>query len=364
MDAHPPLVGAGTRPAPSTRMRTACVLLLAIGLLGAFDIVWFHHRHARLCLRAESRAEAWVHVARGVVYALQFALVPNVRLAGGWHSAFLAIFALDIGIAAADVLLEPASRRSQGGLPPGEYFAHIVLSVLAGAYLHALAAATLPWRALPTAIALEPHAPPHLRATLTLFGVGSLLAASFEAFAIVDASLPPPRPIHVAVRLRTTPDALWAVTQDHRVHPAWDHRFSRIDLLDTNVRTGTRMRYEKTLLGITIRGWGRYKLHAPARQSTFEFGSDDPRSLIVRGVGLWLYRSRKNGMVEFSTSYTYEVRWGRCGRLFDRLVFRPLFQRETERSFERLARGWFPAGASPVHGARGRKPAPFVEAPA
>ena len=92
---------------------------------------------------------------------------------------------------------------------------------------------------------------------------------------------------------------------------------------------------------------------------SFEFWSDDLRSLIRRGVGLWLYRPLPGGMVEFSTSYTYEVRWGLFGRLLDRLAFRPFFQAETERSFRRLDARWFPDGASPVLGASGRKPARF-----
>ena len=121
------------------------------------------------------------------------------------------------------------------------------------------------------------------------------------------------------------------------------------------------MRYEKDLLGVTIRGGGRYKLHRPCRQSTFEFWSEDPRSLIRRGVGLWLYRAVGEGVVEFSTSYTYEVRWGGIGRWIDRSVFRPLFQRATERSFRRLAERYFPEGASRVAGARGRKPVLFLD---
>jgi hypothetical protein len=122
------------------------------------------------------------------------------------------------------------------------------------------------------------------------------------------------------------------------------------------IRTGTSMLYERTVLGLTIRGHGRYKLHRPCRQSTFEFWSDDARSLIRRGVGLWLYKVIDDGVVELSTSYTYDVRWGLLGRLIDRLIFRPFFQRETERSFRRLAERYFPEGASRVAGARGRKP--------
>jgi hypothetical protein len=212
-------------------------------------------------------------------------------------------------------------------------------------------------------------------------GVGSALVALYEGLDLLERALPRPGPLHVAVRLRAPLQAVWDVTQDHRLHPDWDHRFSRIDMLDNairstlggsarasraappNPRTGTEMRYERAVLGMTLRGFGRYKLLRRLRQSTFEFWSDDPRSLIRRGVGLWLYRRLEGGLVEFRTSYTYDVRWGLIGRLIDRLAFRRFFQRETERSFRRLAERYFPEGASPVLGADGRKPARFCAAP-
>jgi hypothetical protein len=118
------------------------------------------------------------------------------------------------------------------------------------------------------------------------------------------------------------------------------------------------MRYEKSVLGLTIRGFGRYKLHKPMQQSTFEFWSDDPRSLIRRGVGLWRYTPVGDGTIEFATSYTYDVRWGALGRALDRVAFRPALQWLTEASFRRLARNHFPGGASRVYGALDGKPEP------
>jgi hypothetical protein len=346
-------------------MKTASLLLAVIGLLGAFDIAYFHWYKCRLSSRPESRLEVWIHVARGVIYALQFALVPNVRFHGAYYVAFAALFAADIAVAWTDVAIEPASRSSQGGLPRGEYFMHIVLSVLVGAYLHAIASDSIAWWDLPSGVAVAPvDIPWWLRGILLAMSAGSLLTAAFEALSLIEQRLPRPRPLHVAVRLRTSVERLWSVTQDHHLHPTWDHRFSRIHLLADTIRTGTSMLYERSLLGLTIRGHGRYKLHRPLRQSTFEFWSDDPRSLIRRGVGLWLYTPLGDGTVRFSTSYTYEVRWGLLGRLIDRLIFRPFFQSETERSFRRLTERYFPEGASRVAGARGRKPARLEEIPA
>ncbi|WP_437581407.1 SRPBCC family protein [Sorangium sp. So ce887] len=343
-------------------MATASFLLAVICLLGAFDIAYFHWYRCRLGDRAESRVEVWLHVARGFIYALQLALVPNVQFHGVFYAVFVALFVADIGVAMADIAVEPASRRSQGGLPGGEYLMHIVLSVLVGAYLHAIAMGSLAWRHLPSAVVYAPaDVPGWLRGLLGLMGAGAALVAVVEGLALVEQRLPRPAPIHVRVRLRTTVERLWEVTQDHRLHPSWDHRFSRISMLGEVIQTGTAMRYEKDLLGVTIRGGGRYKLHRPCRQSTFEFWSEDRRSLIRRGVGLWLYRAVGEGVVEFSTSYTYEVRWGGIGRWIDRAVFRPLFQRATERSFRRLAERYFPEGASRVAGARGRKPVLFLD---
>jgi hypothetical protein len=340
-------------------MLTACILLACIGLLGAFDIAYFHTKTCRLTTRPECRREAWLHVVRGFVYTAQFWIVPNVRFTGAWTLAVAALFAVDALTAAMDILEEPRARAPQGGLPGGEYLMHMVLSVLVGAMLACIGRATLARAGLPSAVVFEGQVPLLLRAALGVMGLVCTGVAVTETLALIDAGLPAPAPIHVSIVLAAPRCAVWAVTQDHVRHPTWDHRFSKITMLADQIGTGTCMRYEKRLApGMTIRGWGRYKLHRPERQSTFAFGSRDRRSLIVEGVGLWLYRDvvvRGELRTEFRTSYTYRVRWGLVGRLFDRVVFRPLFQRETERSFARLARLYFPEGASAVAGATGRK---------
>lgn len=354
-------------------MVLAACLLLVIGALGAFDIAYFHWYRCRLGERPESRTEVVLHVCRGFVYAGQFVVVSGLELGGGWFAALVALYAADVAIALADVAVEPASRAGQGGLPRGEYVMHIVLSIAVGIYLHAVARATWGWWGRPTAVAFVPVAlPGALRALLWVMAAGSALVASLEALGLwlrVDAAraalewarsvgrrITAPAPLHVSVRLATSVDALWKLTQDHVLHPVWDHRFSRIVMLDQRIERGTRMRYERRLFGMTISGHGRYKHHLPMKQSTFEFWSDDPRSLIRRGVGLWRYKPQVDGTVELATSYTYDVRWGIVGRVVDALVLRPFMQRETERSFRRLAVWFFPEGASAVAGAAGRKP--------
>jgi hypothetical protein len=330
-------------------MLAPSILLAVIGLLGAFDIFYFHHHVCGLTRRPEARVEAWIHVARGVVYALQLALVPAFRFGGAAYAAFVALFIVDILIAVADVVVEPDARRALGGLPRGEYLAHVVLSVLVGIYLCLVWRDSRGWSALPTAITYAPIAAAWpLRALLWLMAAGCTLMTVADVLVLVEARLPRPAPVQVAVGLACTLPDLWSVTQDHRLHPSWDHRFSTITMLDDIIATGTRMRYDKRVLGLTVRGFGRYKLHRPLRQSTFEFWSDDWRSFIRRGVGVWLYRPLPGGGVELSTAYGYDVRWGGIGRVLDRWLLRPLMQRATEQSFRRLARDHFPRIISPA----------------
>jgi hypothetical protein len=75
-------------------------------------------------------------------------------------------------VAWADVWEENASRRAQGGLPRGEYFMHVVLSVLVGLYMMATFQAVWADRALTTAILFSPpEVPLVLRICMTTAGV-------------------------------------------------------------------------------------------------------------------------------------------------------------------------------------------------
>ena len=55
-------------------MRTALLILLAQGAIGAFDTLWFHEWRGRLPSRAEARMELSLHAARDFVYAVLFAM--------------------------------------------------------------------------------------------------------------------------------------------------------------------------------------------------------------------------------------------------------------------------------------------------
>jgi hypothetical protein len=89
--------------------------------------------------------------------------------------------------------------------------------------------------------------------------------------------------------------------------------------------------------GLEVKGIGRYLQNTPLKHSTFEFESDDWKSLITIGRGIWQYKPCAEGAY-FRTVYDYETRYGMLGEMIDALVFRPVMQLGTEYGFETLRR--------------------------
>jgi hypothetical protein len=157
--------------------------------------------------------------------------------------------------------------------------------------------------------------------------------------------------IYVETRIRATVDTLWDLTQRPDLHARWDLRFSSITYLPRrDEHAPQRFLYETRLgFGLRIRGEGETagtkEDKRGARTSALRFWSDDPKSLIRRGSGYWRYLPAGDAVV-FLTRYDYDTRYGAAGRLFDRLVFRPLLGWATAWSFDRL-RWWAEAGVDP-----------------
>src|SRR5262245_21067584 len=137
-------------------MAAAFYLLLVIGHLGFFDVLYYHTYRCGLHRRSECQREVFWHTMRHFIYGCQFLAIANLRFHAGALLALAGLYALDVYVAWADVWEETSSRRDLGGLPRGEYFMHTVLSVLVGCYLATVAHAVLPDAALPAAVVLDP----------------------------------------------------------------------------------------------------------------------------------------------------------------------------------------------------------------
>ena len=157
--------------------------------------------------------------------------------------------------------------------------------------------------------------------------------------------------IYVETLIAGSMDDLWEKTQTPELHQRWDLRFSEIRYLPHSDKLQPQQFSYITRLGFgfSIAGAGEtVGTHVNERQRTsaLKFWSDDPKSLIKMGSGYWKYEQCADG-VRFLTSYSYQTRFGKVGRSFDRLIFRPLIGWATAWSFDRL-RLWIEKGIDPA----------------
>ncbi len=156
-------------------MEVSFYLLLIIAHLGVFDVLYFHNYRCNLNTRPECQREVFWHIWRHLIYALQFFWVANFRFHGFALVLLGVLYFFDIFVAWADVLEENKSRAAQGGLPRGEYFMHVVLSLLVGGYLLSIFQAVWVDRNLATAIVYAPPEVPFiLRIYMMAMGVIAL----------------------------------------------------------------------------------------------------------------------------------------------------------------------------------------------
>jgi len=160
--------------------------------------------------------------------------------------------------------------------------------------------------------------------------------------------------IYVQIDIACPIDRLWELTQTPGLHQQWDLRFTEIQYLPRpDITQPQRFLYATRVgFGLKICGEGesvgsRAELDGDC-SSALKFWSDDPKSLIRTGSGYWKYLPSIVGQsTRFITSYDYSVRFGLAGRLFDRLLFRPLMGWATAWSFDRL-RLWIEKGIVPA----------------
>jgi hypothetical protein len=112
---------------------TLLVLFLALSLIGAIDVGYYHIWKLGLYGRAEARREQLAHLTRGALFIGMLALVVAGRPQGACAAALLALFACDTINTFVDVVLEKGSRARLGGISRGEYLVHIAGTLLAGA---------------------------------------------------------------------------------------------------------------------------------------------------------------------------------------------------------------------------------------
>jgi len=159
-------------------------LLTVAAPIGAFDSLYYHLWRFRLYARAESRTETVTHVVRALVIGVGALILANGRPSAAWFGVLSAVLSLSFVNDIADVLLEPASRRALGGLPPIEYLVHILGATLSGAVATAFILRGLQMHGGGEVAGL----PPWLVASGTAIALGAFALAVFEGALLCNST--------------------------------------------------------------------------------------------------------------------------------------------------------------------------------
>lgn len=128
------------------------ILLLAMATIGAIDGTYYHSYKYRLSQQPSSRLETVTHVLRALSLAVALWVLSDRIPVGGWYWAMAALFTFDLGVDVVDILIEPRSRAPLGGLPPLEYFIHMIVIAISGGAWATFAIAGWATRDQPTAL--------------------------------------------------------------------------------------------------------------------------------------------------------------------------------------------------------------------
>jgi hypothetical protein len=167
-------------------MKTALWLLGALGLLGAFDTIYFHEIRGQLPAHLPGlRPELKLHAGRSVIYVAVFGTLPWFAWRGAWAFALGGLLVTEIGITLADFIVEDQVRKAFGGVLPGERATHTVMAIVYGAMMANLIPVVLDWGRSGTGLRLEPvNVPLPYRLMLTALAAGTFVSSLRDVYAV------------------------------------------------------------------------------------------------------------------------------------------------------------------------------------
>jgi len=169
-------------------MSTALWLLLALGIIGAFDTLYYHEWRARLPAQGASAApELRLHAARDFFYAILFGTLPWLGWHGRWALVLVVVIVIEIILTLWDFVVEITVRKPLGDVYAGERVTHALMGIIYGAMIAFLIPVMWRWWSLPTALVAEsPGVPTSLVVTLLLLAAGVLLSGIRDLYAALE----------------------------------------------------------------------------------------------------------------------------------------------------------------------------------
>jgi hypothetical protein len=130
-------------------MDVALGLLVAQGVLGAFDTLYYHEWLQRLPARAGARTELRLHASRDFAYTFVFGSLAWLEFRGPAVWLLVTVLLFEIVITLWDFIEEDHARP----LPAGERVMHTLMAILYGAFLANLVPRLIEWSDGPAAFA-------------------------------------------------------------------------------------------------------------------------------------------------------------------------------------------------------------------
>lgn len=176
-------------------MTTSLWLLAILGVIGAFDTIYYHEWKAKLPAGGKTAApELRLHAARDFFYAILFGTLPWIAWQGKWVIVLVAVILIEIVLTLWDFIVEIAVRKSLGDVYAGERVTHAIMGIIYGAMVAYLIPTMIEWWSRPTALVVQPGpVPDWLLWGLTVMAVGvfvSGLRDLYAAFGLPNGSWP------------------------------------------------------------------------------------------------------------------------------------------------------------------------------
>lgn len=169
-------------------MTIALWLLAVLGVIGAFDTIYYHEWRARLPARGKAVAsELKLHAARDFFYAVLFGALPWLAFRGWWVLVLAGVLIAEIVLTMADFIVEATERKPFGDVYAGERVTHNTMGIVYGAMTAFLLPTMWQWWHEPAGLGWAQHpVPVELSWALTLMAAGVLASGVRDLYAALE----------------------------------------------------------------------------------------------------------------------------------------------------------------------------------
>ncbi len=155
----------------------AKIALISLGAIGVIDEYIYHFKKEKLIFKKQCLKETMLHLIRYLIFAIVYGVIANFKFGGIFSLLMLIVLIIDISVSIMDIIEEPKSRESSGGLSGGEYLLHMILSFNLGIFYFNFVPRVITSINKPTQFIYMASDSSIITLILNSFAIGSLLIA-------------------------------------------------------------------------------------------------------------------------------------------------------------------------------------------